>query len=64
MGLGDKISNKAEDLKGQGKEAAGTATGDDELRAEGKGDQASASIKDGVEKVKDAAKDIKDGLTK
>ena len=43
MGLGDKISNKAEDLKGQGKEAAGTATGDDELRAEGKGDQASAS---------------------
>lgn len=64
MGLGDKISNKAEDLKGQGKEAAGTATGDEELRAEGKGDQASASIKDGVEKVKDAAKDIKDGLTK
>ncbi|MDO9457919.1 CsbD family protein [Nocardioides sp.] len=64
MGLGDKISNKAEDLKGKGKETAGTATGDEELRAEGKGDQASASIKDGVEKVKDAAKDIKDGLTK
>ena len=64
MGLGDKISNKAEDLKGQGKEATGKATGDEELRAEGKGDQASASIKDGVEKVKDAGKDIKDGLTK
>lgn len=58
MGLGDKISNKAEDLKGKTKEGAGTATGDEELRAEGKGDQASASIKDGVEKVKDAAKDI------
>jgi uncharacterized protein YjbJ (UPF0337 family) len=54
VGLGDKISNKAEDLKGHGKEAAGSATGD----------QASASLKDGVEKVKDAAGDIKDGLTK
>lgn len=64
MGLGDKISNKAEDLKGKGKESAGTATGDEDLRAEGKGDQASASLKDGVEKVKDAGKDIKDGLTK
>jgi uncharacterized protein YjbJ (UPF0337 family) len=64
MGLGDKISNKAEDLKGQGKEATGKATGDEQLEAEGKGDQASASIKDGIEKVKDAAKDIKDGLTK
>lgn len=64
MGLGDKISNKAEDLKGQGKETTGKATGDEQLEAEGKGDQASASLKDGVEKVKDAAKDIKDGLTK
>jgi len=64
MGIGDKISNKTEDLKGQGKEAAGKATNDPELEGEGKGDQASASIKDGVEKVKDAAKDVKDGLTK
>jgi uncharacterized protein YjbJ (UPF0337 family) len=64
VGLGDKISNKTEDLKGQGKEATGKATGNDDLEAEGKGDQASASIKDGVEHVKDAAKDIKDGLTK
>ena len=60
MGIGDKISNKTEDLKGQGKEAAGKATNDPELEGEGKGDQASASIKDGVEKVKD----VKDGLTK
>ena len=64
MGLGDKISNKAEDLKGQGKETTGKATGNEQLEAEGKGDQASASLKDGVEKVKDAGKDIKDGLTK
>ena len=64
MGLGDKISNKAEDLKGQTKEGAGRATGDEQLEAEGKGDQASASLKGGVEKIKDAASDIKDGLTK
>lgn len=64
MGLGDKISNKGEDLKGQAKEHTGSATGNESLEAEGKGDQASASIKDGVEKVKDAAKDLKDGLTK
>jgi uncharacterized protein YjbJ (UPF0337 family) len=64
MGLGDKISNKAEDLKGHGKETAGKATGDENLEAEGKGDQASSSLKDGVEHVKDAGKDIKDGLTK
>jgi uncharacterized protein YjbJ (UPF0337 family) len=64
VGLGDKISNKAEDLKGHGKETTGKATGDENLEAEGKGDQASASMKDGVEKVKDAAGDIKDGLTK
>ncbi|CAB4724163.1 MAG: CsbD family protein [Actinobacteria bacterium] len=64
MGIADKLSNKVEDLKGKGKEGAGKATGDEQLQAEGKADQASASIKDGVEKVKDAAKDLKDGLTK
>ncbi len=64
MGLDDKISNKAEDLKGKTKETTGSATGNESLEAEGKGDQASASIKDGFEKVKDAGKDLKDGLTK
>ena len=64
MGLGDKISNKAEDLKGNAKESAGKASGDEQLEAEGKGDQASASLKDGVEKLKDAASDIKDGFKK
>lgn len=64
MGLDDKISNKTEDLKGKAKEHTGSATGNEDLEAEGKGDQASSSIKDGVEKVKDAGKDLKDGLTK
>lgn len=64
MGLDDKLSNKTEDLTGKGKEALGSATGNEDMRQEGKADQAKASIKDGVEKVKDAVSDIKDGLTK
>ncbi|MBY4574004.1 CsbD family protein [Gordonia paraffinivorans] len=63
MGLRDKINNKAEDLTGKAKEAAGDVTGDDQLKNEGKGDQLSAAVKDGAEKVKDAASNIKDKLT-
>ena len=36
MGTGDKISNKAEELAGKAKEAAGDVTGDADLEAEGK----------------------------
>ncbi|MFW0793086.1 CsbD family protein [Gordonia sp. CPCC 205515] len=63
MGLDDKISNKAEDLQGKAKEATGNVTGDDELKSEGKADQASSAVKDGVEKVKDAGSKIKDALS-
>jgi len=64
MGLKDKAENKVENLKGQGKESAGKATGNEQLEAEGKGDQASSKVKDAGEKVKDAVGDLKDGLTK
>lgn len=63
MGLKDKAENKAEELKGHGKESVGDATGDRDLQAEGKADQASGKIKNAGEHVKDAAKDVKDGLT-
>jgi uncharacterized protein YjbJ (UPF0337 family) len=56
MGLDDKISNKAEELKGQGKEAVGKATDDRELEAEGHGDQAKGSLKQAGEKIKDVFK--------
>ena len=56
MGLGDKISNAADDLKGKAKEAVGSATDDEELERQGKGDQAKADLKDAGEKVKDAFK--------
>lgn len=39
--------------KGRIKEAAGSLTGDDSLKNEGKVDQAKSSIKDGVDKVAD-----------
>ena len=44
MGLGDKIHNAAEKLHGKGKAAAGDATGHDQLKAEGKGEQVKADL--------------------
>lgn len=54
MGLGDKISNAAEDAKGKVKEGVGDATDNERMEAEGKGDQMSASAKKAGENVKDA----------
>ena len=48
----------ADDVKGRVKEAAGDLTDDDDLKREGKLDQASSKVKEGVEKVKDKANDI------
>jgi uncharacterized protein YjbJ (UPF0337 family) len=56
MGLDDKISNAAEQAGGKAKEAAGRATDDERLEAEGRSDQASADLKQAGEKVKDAFK--------
>ncbi len=46
--------------KGRAKEAAGSLTGDDSLKNEGKADQAKSSVKDTVDKVGDKAKDVVD----
>ena len=56
MAIGDKISNASENLGGKAKEATGKATGNEELEAEGKGDQASAKVKKVGEDVKDVFK--------
>jgi uncharacterized protein YjbJ (UPF0337 family) len=58
MSASDKIDNKAEELKGKAKEAAGHATDDDQMAAEGKADQGKSHLKQAGEKVKDAAKDV------
>lgn len=54
MGIGDKIKNAAEDVKGKVEEATGRATGNEKLEAEGKADQSAASLKQAGEKTKDA----------
>ncbi|MDT5005371.1 MAG: hypothetical protein QOJ24_2547 [Mycobacterium sp.] len=56
MGLGDKASNKIDDLGGKAKEATGKATGDKSTENEGKVDQAKSNLKDAGEKIKDAFK--------
>jgi uncharacterized protein YjbJ (UPF0337 family) len=56
MGLDDKIGNAAEKVGGKGKEAAGSATGDESLKAEGQTDQAKSDLKQAGENVKDAFK--------
>ncbi len=56
MATDDKIDNKAEEFKGKAKEGVGRATGDEELEAEGHGDQASSNLKQAGEKVKDVFK--------
>ncbi|MGC5584788.1 CsbD family protein [Ornithinimicrobium sp. W1665] len=57
MGLGDKISNAAEDAKGKAKEGVGDATDNEQMQAEGKGEQLSASAKKAGENVKDGFND-------
>ena len=56
MAADDKIDNKTDKLKGKVKEAAGTAQGDEDLRAEGKKDQTKGDVKQAGEKIKDAFK--------
>ncbi|MFI6869474.1 CsbD family protein [Nocardia sp. NPDC050406] len=60
MSLSDKISNKAEEFGGKAKEAAGDLGGDENLKAEGKADQASAGLKNAVEDIKDGIEDVVD----
>ncbi len=64
MGFDDKVDNKGEELKGRAKEAAGAVSGDDELKNEGRADQAESSVKQAGEKAKDAVGDLKDAFKK
>jgi len=51
----------ADDAKGRTKEAAGALTGDDDLKREGKVDQATGTVKD---KVGDASDKLKDAVNR
>jgi len=54
--MSDEVRNK-DDAKGRIKEAAGSLTGDKDLKREGKVDRAGGKAKEGVEKVTDKVKD-------
>ena len=54
------MGGKADEVKGRIKEAAGALTGNDELREEGKKDQAVGKTKQAVQKVADTVKETVD----
>ncbi|MFC6421516.1 CsbD family protein [Ornithinimicrobium tianjinense] len=60
MGLGDKISNAAQEAMGKTKEGVGDATDNERLQAEGVADQVEADVKQAGEHAKDAWKDATD----
>lgn len=51
-------------IKGRVKEAAGVLTNDKRLKNEGKADQVTGKVKDGVERVVDKTKEILTGTRK
>ena len=62
------MSGQTDELKGRAKEAAGALTDDDDLRREGKTDQAAGAAKNNLDDAKDWADDkiddIKDKLNR
>jgi len=57
MSAGEEVRN-TDEAKGRVKEAAGSLTGDDGLKREGKVDQASGKAKHGLDKLTDKVKDV------
>ena len=54
MSSEDKVRNKVDELAGKTKESLGRPSGDPDLEAEGRGQQAASNLKQAGEKVKDA----------
>lgn len=52
------MANNIDDAKGRAKEAAGSITGDENLKNEGKTDQAKSKVKDAVDDVAGKVKDV------
>lgn len=63
MGLGDDIRNKGDELSGKAKEGVGDATGDEQLKSEGRLQQGGAKFKQAVEDVKEKAAEKFNDLT-
>jgi uncharacterized protein YjbJ (UPF0337 family) len=54
MSAADKVKNTAETAKGNVKEGAGQATGNESLATEGRADQAKGRLRQAGEKIRDA----------
>ena len=54
MGFGDKVSHKAQELRGRVKRNAGEVTNNPRLQAEGRSEEVGGHLKQAVDKVKDA----------
>jgi uncharacterized protein YjbJ (UPF0337 family) len=54
----DEMKGAAKDAKGSIKEAAGKATGDERLEAEGAADRVEGKVQKGVGNLKEAARDV------
>jgi uncharacterized protein YjbJ (UPF0337 family) len=54
MSFEDKISNKAQELRGRIKRNTGQVTGDRRLEAEGRAEERSGHLRQAGEKIKDA----------
>jgi uncharacterized protein YjbJ (UPF0337 family) len=58
----DRAEGGVDRLKGKAKETGGELTGDRDLEAEGKKDQAKGSGKEALGKAKDAGRKAKEGI--
>ena len=54
----DEAKGAAKDIKGSMKEAAGKATGNERLEAEGAAERVEGKVQKGVGALKDAARDV------
>jgi uncharacterized protein YjbJ (UPF0337 family) len=62
VGLADKINNAADTAAGAAKKKVGEATHNRDLQAEGQAQESTGHLKQAGEKLKDAAKDVTEGL--
>lgn len=58
-----KLDDIGTELKGKGQQIAGEMTGDEELRARGKGNEMKGKLGQAAEDVKDVARDAMNELT-
>lgn len=59
---GERMKHEGEDLLGKAREGLGKVTGDEGLEAEGKGEQAAASVRKAADDVGDAVRHAVDAI--